>query len=59
MRTFALNGGADSLALNSALGVERSIGTGSTVEVTGETLKAGDPAPWLRLSLGTTWCNGS
>lgn len=51
--------GAESLALNGALGVERSIGAGSTVEVTNETLKVGNPVPRLRLGLSTTWRSGS
>ncbi|MYJ72507.1 MAG: autotransporter outer membrane beta-barrel domain-containing protein [Rhodospirillaceae bacterium] len=58
-RTFGLDGGADSLALNGALGVERSIGTESTVAVSGEKLKAGDPAPRLLIDAGMAWRSGS
>ena len=58
-RTFGLNGGADSLALSGALGFERSLGDNSTVEVSGEKLKAGDPAPRLLIDTGTAWRSGA
>lgn len=56
---FALNGGADSLVLGGALGAERTVSEKSTVAVTGEKLRAGDPAPRLLLDAGATWRLGN
>ena len=57
--TLRLNGGADSLALSGALGVERTVSETGAVRVFDEKLKAGDPAPRLLLDAGATWRCGN
>ena len=58
-RTLRLNGGADSLALSGALGVERTLSEKSEVRVFAERLETGGPATRLLLDAGATWRSGS
>ena len=58
-RTLRLNGGADSLALSGALGVERTLSEKSEVRVFAERLDVVGPATRLLLDAGATWRSGS